>query len=573
MKKTVRIIFPIFLAICILFCTFWYLFVYDREFTRDMLLGLARYSEGQGNHKVATWFYNHAYSQSADNDAVAIELAEQYKASGNYTKAEFTLSNAIADDGNIDLYIALCKTYVEQDKLLDAVTMLDNITNTSIKAQLDALRPGAPTAIPAPGFYNQYLSVTLESEGNTMYASYKGYPSTLDAPYSAPIPLGDGENTIYALSIADNGLVSPLSIFGYTVGGVITKVDFADQAMEAEIRNLLGVNADKELFSNDLWAIKEFTIPADAEDYSDLKHMSFLEKLTVEKGVSKQIFNFSALTNLTDLSITNTNISQEDLAIISVLPKLKNLKLKKCSLSGISPLQKAAGLEKLDISDNSALRNIDVLRSLGYLTELDLSGNAVSDLSPISSLTNLTKLDISKNSITTLASISSLSRLTYLNASANAITTLGSLGNLTSLNYLNLSSNKLTDVAVISGCTALTELNISTNSLTNISKLNSLVNLTLLDFSYNQVSKIPEFPKNCALVTITGSNNLISSLDPLSGLKNLNIVNMDYNEGISSVKPLANCPVLIEVNVYATKVTKVSDLTDQSIIVNYNPIS
>ena len=312
---------------------------------------------------------------------------------------------------------------------------------------------------------------------------------------------------------------------------------------------------------------------ADAKDYTDLKYMSFLETLNVEKGVSNQINHISNLVNLTDLSISDTNVSQEDLGIISVLPKLKKLTLQKCSLSGITPLQKASGLEMLDVSDNSALRNIDALRSLGNLLELNLSGNAVSDLSAISSLTNLTKLDISKNSVASLAPISTLSRLSYLDASANLITALGDLGNLTALNFLNLSSNKLTNINVVAGCTALTELNISTNSLTNISKLNSLVNLTSLDFSYNQVTKIPEFPKKCALVTISGSNNKITSLEPLSGLKSLNIVNMDYNEGISSVKPLANCPVLIEVNVFATKVTQVTVLTDQSIIVNYNPVS
>ncbi len=574
MKKAIRVILPIFLALCIILCTCWYLFVYDRAFTRDVLLSIARYNDDKGNHTVATWFYNRAYAQAGDNDAVAIELAEQYKSSGNYTKAEYTLSNAIADDGGIDLYIALCKTYVEQDKLLDAINMLDNITNTTVKAELDKLRPDAPATTPTPGFYSQYLSVTLEADGGTLYASTKGiYPSIAEAPYSEPIPLGDGETTIYALTVAENGLVSPLSIFGYTVGGVITKVDFADEAMEVEIRKLLGVSDEKDLFSNDLWTIKEFTIPGDAKDYSDLKHMCFLESLTVEKGVSKQISNVSSLVNLTDLSISNTNISQEDLGVIAALPKLKNLTLQKCSLSGISPLQKAAGLEKLDVSDNSALRNIEALRSLGNLLELDLSGNAVSDLSAISSLTNLTKLDVSGNSISSLAPISSLTRLTYLDASANTITALGDLGNLATLNFLNLSSNKLTDVSAIANCTALTELNISTNSITNISKLNSLTKLTLLDFSYNQVAKIPAFPKECALVTISGSNNKITSLEPLSGLKCLNIVNMDYNEGISSVKTLASCPVLIEVNVYATKVTEVSALTEQSIIVNYNPVS
>ena len=46
---------------------------------------------------------------------------------------------------------------------------------------------------------------------------------------------------------------------------------------------------------------------------------------------------------------------------------------------------------------------------------------------------------------------------------------------------------------------------------------------------------------------------------------------MDYNNGISSVKALADCPMLIQVNVYGTKVTQVSSLTSQNIIVNYDP--
>ena len=47
---------------------------------------------------------------------------------------------------------------------------------------------------------------------------------------------------------------------------------------------------------------------------------------------------------------------------------------------------------------------------------------------------------------------------------------------------------------------------------------------------------------------------------------------MDYNEDIESIDVLADCPVLIQVNVYGTKVKDVKKLTDQSIIVNYNPL-
>jgi Leucine-rich repeat (LRR) protein len=118
----------------------------------------------------------------------------------------------------------------------------------------------------------------------------------------------------------------------------------------------------------------------------------------------------------------------------------------------------------------------------------------------------------------------------------------------------------------------LTELNIASNALTDISALSSLTEMLYFDFSYNQVDAIPAFPKKCALVTINGSNNKISSLDALSGLKNLNNVHMDYNTEISLLKWLERCPYLIRVSVFGTKVTDASCLTDQEIIVNYNPV-
>lgn len=572
MKKSIRIIIPIILTAAIILCMAWYLFVYDRAFTRDMLLSIARYSESQGNHSVAAWFYEQAYSQAGDNDAVAIELAEQYKSSGNYTKAEYTLSNAIADGGGIDLYIALCKTYVEQDKLLDAVNMLNSITNADIKAQLDSMRPSAPSAVPEPGFYSQYISVTVEAEGGTLYVSADGqYPSTEDAPYTEAIALEDGENTIYAIAVADNGLVSPLSIFGYTVGGVVEKMEFSDSAVEAEVRKLLNVSEDTDLYTNDLWTITAFTMPADAASYADLKHMPFLESLVIENGVSGELLNLSSLANLTKLKISGVSVSEEVLGAIAALPMLKNLTLQSCSLSSIAPLENAKGLITLDLNNNT-IRNIDAIRAMQNLQELNLQHNAVSDLSALSASTSLTKLDVSFNALASLSPISGLTRLTWLDAGTNSITDLGDIGKLTSLAYLSLKSNQLTNVSAVAACTTLTDLNISSNALTDIASLSALTNMLYFDFSYNQVTSLPTFPKDCALVTINGSNNQLSSLDSLGGLENLNNVHMDYNAEISSVDALAKCPVLIEVNVYATKVTDVTVLTNQSIIVNYNPI-
>ena len=65
--------------------------------------------------------------------------------------------------------------------------------------------------------------------------------------------------------------------------------------------------------------------------------------------------------------------------------------------------------------------------------------------------------------------------------------------------------------------------------------------------------------------------NKLDTLVPLGGLQKLNNVYMDYNKGITLVKALADCPMLIQVNVYGTGVRNVSVLTAMNVIVNYDP--
>ena len=572
MKKFFRILIPILLALSIIFCVWWYLFEYDREFTRDMLLSGARYFDANGNTAIAGWFYDRAYEQAKDNDAVAIELANQYKADGNYTQAELTLSKAIEDGGGVELYTTLCKTYIEQDKILDAVKLLNGITNAETKALLDEMRPAAPTASPDPGFYNQYISVAVAGEGGTLFVSPTAeYPSVNDAPYSEPVALGDGENTLYAVVVADNGLVSPLSIFGYTVGGIIEEVTFSDPTVEAQIRQMLGVRENKTLMSNELWGITDFIMPAQTTSFGDLKYMPFLEKLTITGGPSGQLDILSSLTTLKSLSISGVSVNTEELEIIGTLSQLEELTLNGCSLSTVSPLGSLTELTYLDLGNNT-IRNIEALGTMTKLTQLDLQHNALTDLSSLSALTALTKLNLSFNNLTELDPICGITTLTWLEASNNNLTDISNLAILTSLKHLSLSYNTISDVSALAECLALTELYISNNVITDISTLSALTDLAHLNFASNQVAALPAFPTDCALITIDGSHNLLTKLDPLGGLAHLNNIYMDYNEGIESVDCLADCPLLILVNVYGTKVIDVRALTDQSIVVNFNPV-
>ena len=571
MNKVIKVILPIFLALVIILCTAWYLFVYDRAFTIDMLLTGARYSESQGNHDLATWLYNLAYSQADDDDAIAIELAEQYKATGNYTKAEYTLVNAIADGGGAELYIALSKTYVEQDKLLDAVTMLNQISNKDIKKSLDAMRPKAPTVTPDAGFYREYISVTVRAETPSLYVTNDGtYPTTKSSVTNHTTNLVDGVNIISAVCIADNGLVSPLAKFEFTVGGVIKEVDFVDEAIEREVRRILAISEDKTVFTNQIWDILEFVMPEDATSYADMLHFAYLEKLEIEDGLSSHIPYLEGLVGLKELIISDTDVSSEDLSVIAALPVLERLTLQNCNLSNIDPLCEAKKLVNLDLNNN-VIRDISALSSMSQLTELNLQHNAVTSLEDISGLVNLSKLNVSSNALTTLASISTLTKLTDLDASTNTIASIGSLGNLTQLQVLNLSHNHLTDISALSSCVNLTDLKVSNNQLESISCISALKKLMRIDFSFNKVTSLPSLDGS-ALATVNGANNAITNINNLAVLKNLNAVNMDYNPNLKSISALADCRNLIEVNVYGTKVTDVKDLTSKGIVVNYNPV-
>jgi len=570
MKKFIQFLVSVVLIIVILASIGWYLFVYDREFTRDMLLSQARYNDLYGNSRLSSWFYDLAYEHSGRDENVAIELANQYKADGNYTKAEVTLSNAIKNKGTVELYTALCKTYVEQDKLLDAVAMLDNISDPNMKTLLDSMRPTVPTVSHDPGYYSQYIDVSLRSSDGTLYYTTDGeYPSIQGLSYTAPISLEAGETIIYAISVADNGLVSQPVVAGYTVGGVIEPADFSDKTMENAIREVLGVSGSEILYTNVLWDITEFTVPAGVSDLSDLELLPYLKTLTIHDQNISSLAPISFLPRLQTLDLAGCSFPAEDLAIAAKLSSLTSLNLSNCGLSTIAALE---GCEKLEILNlgNNTVRNLDVLTNIRTLKELQLQHNAVVNLDALSTLSKLEKLDISYNAVVDLTPLSTCMKLNWLDAGNNKLSRLDGVEALPQLNHLSVNYNTLTDISLVAHCTEITSLSFSNNQISNISSLSALRNLDTLDFSNNAVSALPDWPSDCMLRIIDGSNNALTSIDNLAKLSQLSYVYMDYNN-LTSVDALANSYRLVQVNVYGNDINSVAALTEHDIIVNYDP--
>ncbi|MGM9660633.1 MAG: leucine-rich repeat domain-containing protein [Faecousia sp.] len=570
MKKATRLLVSLMLGLLIIASIFWYLFIYDRAFTRDTLLGQARFQALHGNSRLSSWFYDAAYSFSGHDENVAIELANQYKRGGNYTKAELTLTTSINDNPTVELYTALSKVYVEQDKLLDAVNLLDKISNPTIKEEIDALRPAAPEADQAPGFFSQYIDVHLTSDGDTIYYTTDGdYPSVAGAAYADGISLPAGETEIYAIAVDKNGLVSPVTILNYTVTGVIEEVVFADSAMEAAIRELIHVSSTSTVYTNALWEITDFTAPEGVKDFSDLACLPNLTKLTIREQQVPTLESLSSLSKLVVLDLTGSSFPVDELSVLASLPSLSSLTLAECSLSTIAGLEGAKNLTYLDLHDNT-LRNLDVLSTMPALAELDLQHNAVTDLSALSSLENLVKLNVGFNALTTLSPIKNCVRLTWLNADNNQITMLEGVDKLVLLTDFSVNNNNITDVSQLTNLTELTNLGISSNSISNISMLKTLTKLQSFDFSGNQIAELPEWPDGCALQTIDGSYNALTSIDGLKNMQSLTHVYMDYNL-LTNIDALQDCYCLVQVNVFGNVISDVSALRSRDIIVNYDP--
>lgn len=572
MKKFFRVFIPILLTIAILFSACWYFLAYDRDFTRDMLVSFARVLDDHGKRSASNWLYDVAYRYAQNDDSIAIELARQYREHGNYTKAEYTLSSAISDGASVELYIALCQTYVEQDKLLDAISMLDNVADPKIKAQLDSLRPSAPIPDHPKGVYNRYISITLSSPGNQVFCTLGDeYPIMSAGALTHPLALENGTTTVRTVSLSESGLVSPMAVYTYTIENVIEGITLTDPAVDRAVREYLMVGADHPLYSNELWAIDSFILPEDAQSLTDLALMPNLKTLVIRGGKFESLMPLANLLSIEELIIADTPISYEDVEAFATMTQLKSLTLSGCGLSGIDPLANLTKLTYLDLHKNT-IRDLTAIASMPDLAYLDLSHNAVVSLEKLSGLSKLTELNLSYNSIQSASPLSGCSSLLVLNLNHNQISSLDGINKLTGLRSLFVAFNKLTGVSQLSSCTKLGDLDISNNSISSISNLATLPDLFSLNFSYNKVSKLPSFAKESKLFIIKGSSNKLTSLDALAELKMLNQVIMDQNSGIKSISKLSTCPAIKEISVFGTAVKDISAFNGMDVLIKYNPI-
>lgn len=133
------------------------------------------------------------------------------------------------------------------------------------------------------------------------------------------------------------------------------------------------------------------------------------------------------------------------------------------------------------------------------IDQLDLSGNEITDVSPLSLLKDagIKNLNLSHNKIESVDALLNGTMFEVLDLSYNRITKIGSCD--TGAFYLDLSHNRIKSVQSLSG-TFLTQLYLSDNDLTDLNFIKGIQGdgtdgkgLVCLDASGNRLSSLPDF--------------------------------------------------------------------------------
>ncbi|KAK2920574.1 hypothetical protein Q8A73_000059 [Channa argus] len=215
-------------------------------------------------------------------------------------------------------------------------------------------------------------------------------------------------------------------------------------------------------------------------------------------GMTWRIPSKTLLKNITELIISNTSITFEDIRnVLQSLDSLMHLRLDNMeeviSKGLLATVCKMPTLRKLDLSYNSVTSLSAELVNCSQLSDLDLSNNGMTELS-IRSLKRLRSLKLNINFLTKVPEdIRSLSTLEILYLSDNHISDLGceDFINTTSLTELYLNTNRIPKLnnCVFENFADLKVLDISNNLLDTIGdafKLGPKM-LMFLNLSHNVV--------------------------------------------------------------------------------------
>ncbi|UMB53140.1 gliding motility-associated C-terminal domain-containing protein [Lutibacter sp. A64] len=353
------------------------------------------------------------------------------------------------------------------------------------------------------------------------------------------IDLDVSENNLASLNITNNTALTDLNIDRNSLSSIDLTKNTALTTLYVYENNLSSIDLTKNT----------------ALDFLNI-HNSNLTSIDVSKNIALTELNIRE-NNLTSLDISNNlNLDEFD---ATDNPNLTCIQV--ANVNNIGPYweKDAIATYSEDCSATVALTYVpddnfeQALINLGYddvlddyvptnningLTDLDVRGENIADLTGIEDFIALTKLQCDNNNLTSL-DLSKNTNLIKVAASENNLTSID-ITNAIDLIDLDVSENNLASLNITNN-TALTDLNIDRNSFSSID-LTKNTALTTLYVYENNLSSI-DLTKNTALFYLNIQNNNLTSID-LS--KNIALFNLNIRENNLTSLDLSNNTNLYE---------------------------
>ncbi len=303
----------------------------------------------------------------------------------------------------------------------------------------------------------------------------------------------------------------------------------------------------------------------DISDVSPLSSLVGLRTLYLDNNPIKDFSPLCVLPNLTSLSIKGIEISEAQLEALSkALPNCaihsdaEADETQDISFGGVTF---KSDVTELDLS-GMGLRDISALGSCKELTKLDLSGNEISDLSPLMNLPKLEWIDVSDNVLTDLRPLMGIENLKYLDASGNNINSTSPVSLMSGIEELYLDGNPIRDFSGLRKVKSLKSLGLGDTGLTDgdldyLSKLTLLTQLDIRDNAELTGEAVDALQSKLATCNISRSE-LAYNIEVDGHLVLSNATELDLSgTGISDLTGLAKLPYLEKVDLSRNSISNI----------------
>ena len=313
-------------------------------------------------------------------------------------------------------------------------------------------------------------------------------------------------------------------------------------------------------------------------EISDISSLSCLPTLSILELANNRISDISPLGKgeyLTNIDLSGNSIS--DISPLAKCTRLYSVELGDNEITSLTPLSSFRSIYCIDVSSNK-LTNLDGLEQDIELSILYAKDNDITDINGLSNCTVLTSVELQNNKLTDISVLSkSAATLGTLRLSGNMISDISPLGNTPELEELTLDDNKVTTLDALSESVNLERISAENNKITSIDGLSNCHSLSFINLANNEIKDmtpisglVPGEIFDYGLIDLHGNNiseiklssekeydalclhdNAITDFTPIQNFE-ISTVYLDYNDstdwtafnnGTFTHYCIVNCPL------------------------------